>query len=316
MLEVRGLKKAYGKRIVLDDFSINIEDGKLYGLVGPNGAGKTTLMRIVVGLTRPDSGTVFIDGKDAIKEAAALRAQVGYVPDSIGVYDNLTVGEYMEFFAGANGLKGTSARRRCLDLLGEVGLDTMTQQFVDRLSRGMQQRLCLARALISGPNFLVMDEPTSGLDPKTKLEFKSIIGDLHEQGKTILLSSHMLSELPDMCTDLGIMDAGKMMMEGDMEDIMRRITGSNPIRITVMDGVAPTRAILARKAQVKSISQSGKTFMVHFSGSRTDEAELLAELIQSDIPVVEFVREAGNLEDYFMQITGHLEEKVVMSYDF
>ena len=316
MLEIRGLKKSYGKRRVLDNFFICIQDGMLYGLVGPNGAGKTTLMRIVVGLTKPDAGTVMIDGSDVLADGRKIQGLVGYVPDSIGVYDNLTVGEYMEFFAGANGMKGTSARRRCIDLLGQVGLDTMTEQFVDSLSRGMQQRLCLARALINDPAFLVMDEPTSGLDPKTKLEFKNIIGELHEQGKTILLSSHMLSELPDMCTNLGIMDQGSMMMEGDMDDIMRRITGSNPIRISVLDGVAPARAILARKAQVKSISQSGKTFMVHFSGSKIDEAGLLAELIQSDIPVVEFVREAGNLEDYFMQITGHLEEKVVMRYDF
>ena len=316
MLEIRGLKKSYRKRVVLEDLSVTVGDGMLYGLVGANGAGKTTLMRIIAGLTRPDAGTVTIGGMDVVRDAKRLRGEIGYVPDGIGIYDNMTVGEYMEFFAGAHGMKGTSARRRCLDLLGEVGLDEMAEQFVDRLSRGMQQRLCLASALISNPDLLVMDEPTSGLDPKTKLEFKSIIGELHEQGKTILLSSHMLSELPDMCTHLGIMDSGRMMIEGDMDDIMRRITQSNPIRITVLDGVSSTKAILSRKPEVRSIAQSGKTFLVHYSGSRTDEAGLLAELIQSDIPVAEFVRETGNLEDYFMQITSHLDEKVVMRYDF
>lgn len=316
MLEIHGLKKTYGRKNVLEDLSMTVKDGALYGLVGPSGAGKTTLMRLIAGLTRPDDGSVIIDQKDAASCAGELKGTIGYVPDGIGIYDKLTAGEYMEFFAGANGLKGTSARRRCMDLLGEVGLDELAQQPVDKLSRGMQQRLCLAGALICRPKFLVMDEPVSGLDPKTRLEFKNIIGELHEQGSTILISSHTISELPDMCTNLGIMDGGRMMLEGDMDDIMNKIAQRNPIRISVLDGVSSTKSILLQKPQVKSITQSGKTFLVHYSGSKTDEAALLAELIQSDIPVAEFVRESGNLEDYFMQITSHRDEKVVMRYDF
>lgn len=316
MLEIHGLKKTYGRKTVLEDLSMTVKDGALYGLVGPSGAGKTTLIRLIAGLTRPDAGSVIIDQKDAVSCAGELNGTIGYVPDGIGIYDKLTAGEYMEFFAGANGLKGTSARRRCMDLLGEVGLDELAQQPVDKLSRGMQQRLCLAGALICRPKFLVMDEPVSGLDPKTRLEFKNIIGELHEQGSTILISSHTISELPDMCTNLGIMDGGRMMLEGDMDDIMNKIAQRNPIRISVLDGVSSTKSILSQKPQVKSITQSGKTFLVHYSGSKTDEAALLAELIQSDIPVAEFVRESGNLEDYFMQITSHRDEKVVMRYDF
>ena len=316
MLEIHGLKKTYGRKTVLEDLSVTVKDGALYGLVGPSGAGKTTLIRLIAGLTRPDAGSIIIDQKDAVSCAGELNGTIGYVPDGIGIYDKLTAGEYMEFFAGANGLKGTSARRRCMDLLGEVGLDELAQQPVDKLSRGMQQRLCLAGALICRPKFLVMDEPVSGLDPKTRLEFKNIIGELHEQGSTILISSHTISELPDMCTNLGIMDGGRMMLEGDMDDIMNRIAQRNPIRISVLDGVSSTKSILSQKPQVKSITQSGKTFLVHYSGSKTDEAALLAELIQSDIPVAEFVRESGNLEDYFMQITSHRDEKVVMRYDF
>ena len=316
MLEIHGLKKTYGRKTVLEDLSMTVKDGALYGLVGPSGAGKTTLIRLIAGLTRPDAGSIIIDQKDAVSCAGELNGTIGYVPDGIGIYDKLTAGEYMEFFAGANGLKGTSARRRCMDLLGEVGLDELAQQPVDKLSRGMQQRLCLAGALICRPKFLVMDEPVSGLDPKTRLEFKNIIGELHEQGSTILISSHTISELPDMCTNLGIMDGGRMMLEGDMDDIMNKIAQRNPIRISVLDGVSSTKSILSQKPQVKSITQSGKTFLVHYSGSKTDEAALLAELIQSDIPVAEFVRESGNLEDYFMQITSHRDEKVVMRYDF
>ena len=316
MLEIHGLKKTYGRKTVLEDLSMTVKDGALYGLVGPSGAGKTTLIRLIAGLTRPDAGSIIIDQKDAVSCAGELKGMIGYVPDGIGIYDKLTAGEYMEFFAGANGLKGTSARRRCMDLLGEVGLDELAQHPVDKLSRGMQQRLCLAGALICRPRFLVMDEPVSGLDPETRLEFKNIIGELHEQCSTILISSHTISELPDMCTNLGIMDGGRMMLEGDMDDIMNRIAQRNPIRISVLDGVSSTKSILSQKPQVKSITQSGKTFLVHYSGSKTDEAALLAELIQSDIPVAEFVRESGNLEDYFMQITSHRDEKVVMRYDF
>ena len=318
MLQIRGLKKSYdsGRVHALDGLNMTIEDGSLYGFVGPNGAGKTTAIRAIAGLLVPDDGSIMTDGIDALKEPAGVHDIIGYVPDSFGSYDNLTVREYMEFFASAYNLTGLTARKRCLDLLGQVGLDDRLDHYVDSLSRGMQQRLCLARALIHDPRFLVMDEPTSGLDPGSRYEFRGIMRELHEQGKTVLISSHILSELSLMCTDLGIVESGRMVIEGSMEDIMERVEASNPVRISIMDGEKDALSILRRNPCVRSISTNGHTFLVNFIGSREDEAVLLMSLVSADIPVREFVREAGSLESFFMQITDHSEEKVIMQNDY
>ena len=316
MLEIRNLKKTYGNYHALDGLDLTIPEGSLFGLVGPNGAGKTTAIKIMSGLLLPDEGEVFISGINAVKEPDRIRELIGYVPDSFGIYDNLMVWEYMEFFAAAFGLEGITARKRCENLLAQVGLEDKREFHVDALSRGMQQRLCLARALIHDPQFIIMDEPTSGLDPRTRFEFKELIRDLHDAGKTLLVSSHILSELSQMCTDIGILENGRMIMSGGMEDIMARIESSNPIRITVMNGVRDAMAIMKRNPSVKTISVSGNRFLLNFDGTREDEAALLEQLISSDIPVREFVREPGSLESYFMQITGHTEEKVIMQNDY
>ena len=304
MIKLEGITKEYRNIRALDGLDLEIKEGSLYGLVGPNGAGKTTAIKIMAGLLMPDSGKVTIDGS------------IGYVPDTFGIYDNLTVWEYMEFFAASNEITGLSAKKRCMNLLEQVGLGDKTDFHVDSLSRGMQQRLCLARALIHDPQLLIMDEPMSGLDPRTRFEFKEIMKELNAQGKTLLVSSHILSELSQMCSDLGILENGKLLISGSMENIMNRIESSNPIRICVMDGVRDAMAVMKRNPNVKTISISGKTFMLNFEGSREDEAALLQQLIAYDIPVREFVREPGSLESYFMQITDHVEEKVIMQNDY
>ncbi len=316
MLELRNIKKTYGNYHALNGLDLSIPKGSLFGLVGPNGAGKTTAIKIISGLLLPDSGEVVVDGIDALSGRDKVNEIIGYVPDSFGIYDNLTVSEYMEFFAAAYGMEGLKARKRCTNLLGQVGLEDKTDFHVNALSRGMQQRLCLARALIHDPELLIMDEPTSGLDPRTRFEFKELIRDLHDAGKTILVSSHILSELSQICTDIGIMENGSMVLSGGMEDIMTRIESSNPIRIVIMNGVRDTIAILKRNPSIKTISQNGKMFVVNFDGTREDEAALLEQLISADIPVREFVREPGSLESYFMQITDHTEEKVIMENDY
>ena len=316
MLEIKNLKKAYSNVRALDGLNLKLEDGMMYGLVGPNGAGKTTAIKIITGLLYADSGEMYIDGVDAIKHPDKLKTVIGYVPDSFGIYDNLTVREYMEFFAAAYGITGLKARTRYMDLLEQVGLADKTDFHVDSLSRGMQQRLCLARALIHDPQFLIMDEPTSGLDPRTRYEFKNIIRSLHEAGKTLLISSHILPELSQMCTDLGIIESGRLLIEGKIEDIMERVESSNPIRISILDGVNDAIAIMKRNPGVQTISLSGHTFLLNFNGSREDEAALLEQLIAAEIPVREFVREPGSLESFFIQMTDHTEEKVIMENDY
>ena len=233
MLQIKNLRKAYGKYQALDGLSMEVKEGALYGFVGPNGAGKTTTIKILAGLLAADSGQVLLDGENALGRGRKLKGKIGYVPDEFGTYDNLKVREYMEFFASCYGMEGLVARNRCSLLLEQVGLEDRMDFYVDGLSRGMKQRLCLAQALIHDPPLLVLDEPSSGLDPKTRLEFKELLLELNEQGKTVLLSSHVLSELAQMCSDIGIIDQGKLILSGSIREIMERVDQSNPLIITV-----------------------------------------------------------------------------------
>jgi len=312
MIEIKELEKSYGKTRALTDFNLSVEDHALFGLMGPNGAGKTTLIKIVAGLLTPDKGSVSICGTDALRYPRKIRNLIGYVPDYFGVYDNLNVIEYMEFFASGFGLNGLKSRRRCRELLAEVGLEDKENSYVDGLSRGMQQRLSLARSLVHDPEVLVLDEPTSGLDPGTRYAVREMLQELCIQGKTILISSHVLPELSEICTDIGIMDRGGIMTTGKVSEILNRIENSNPLRITLLSGTQTAMGIFKRNPYVRSVSVSGKTFMLNFDGTEEDEAVLLQQLIDADIPVKGFMREAGSLESFFMQMTSPQEEKVIL----
>lgn len=312
MLKIENLKKNYGKTAALDGLTMTVGNSALYGFVGPNGAGKTTTIKIINGLLQPDSGSVLIDGDDAVKHPAKLKEKIGYVPDFFGVYDNLKVSEYMEFFSSCYGLDGLKARKRYMELLGQVGLDEKLDFYVDGLSRGMKQKLCLARALIHDPSLLIMDEPTSGLDPRTRYEFKEILKELREQGKTVVISSHILSELSEICTDIGVIEQGKLVLEGNIEDILSRVNAANPLIISVFSNREKAMAILKSHPCVETITIREEDVIVGFSGDRQDEAVLLQQLIDAEVLVYGFVRERGNLESIFMQITDHEEEKVVL----
>ena len=316
MLELKNIKKSYGRYTALNGLDISIKDGALYGLIGPNGAGKTTAIKILAGLLKPDEGQVIIDNTDMLEDKKNARLLIGYVPDFFGVYDNLTVYEYMSFFAMCYGIKGLVARKRCRELLEEVGLADKEDFYVDSLSRGMQQRLCLARALIHNPKFIILDEPTSGLDPRTRYDFKELMKSLAESGKTVLVSSHILSELSQICTDIGIIDQGRLIMSGDVESILRGVEQSNPLHIRVLNGEKTALGIFKKNPGVLSISQKGKEFLINYSGSIEDEAAVLQQLIDADIPVSEFAREAGSLEAFFMQITDYKKEQVIQSSDY
>ena len=315
MLEVKNLSISFGGLKAVDDFNITIEKGQLYGLIGPNGAGKTTAIKIMTGLLEAEEGSVVINGEDALADPDKLRSLMGYVPDFFGVYDNLTVGEYMSFFASCYHIYGLVARKRYTALLDQVGLEDKLDFYVDGLSRGMKQRLCLARALIHDPQILILDEPTSGLDPRTRVEFKEILEDLKFAGKTIIISSHVLSELSEMCTDIGIIDQGRMILEGNIEDILSRVNASNPLVISVYSNMEKALSILKSHPCVRTISMREKDICVRFAGDAQDEAMLLQQLIDSDVLVNGFTREKGSLETVFMQLTDHEEERVVTSYE-
>lgn len=315
MLEIRNLKKTFGKFYALSGLDMSIGDGALYGFVGPNGAGKTTTIKIMTGLLEADEGKVLIDGTDVTGGLSQLKLKIGYVPDFFGVYDNLKVSEYMEFFASCYGIEGLRARTRYMTLLEQVGLEDKVNFYVDGLSRGMKQRLCLARALIHDPALLVMDEPTSGLDPRTRFEFKEILKELKEQGKTILISSHVLSELSELCTDIGIIDQGKMVLSGSMGEILRRVNTSNPLIISILGNKEKALNILKSQPCVQTISVKEGNIMVQFIGDEEDEAILLQQLVDAEVMVHGFTREPGSLESLFMQITDHDVEKAVLVHE-
>ncbi len=316
MLKLKDIKKQYGRRLALSGLDLQVPSGALYGLVGPNGAGKTTLMKVMAGLLSPDGGTLTFEGIDLFKERKRAREVLGYVPDSFGMYENMTVEEYMLFFASANGFSGLSARKKIYTLLEQVNLSDKTAFYLGDLSRGMQQRLCVARSLIHDPLLIIMDEPSSGLDPRTRFEFKEMILDLHEAGKTIVLSSHILSELSEMCTDIGIIEKGKMVISGDVESILSRVEGANPIKIKILWGAEKALQVFRSNSAVTSVSVSGGDILVRFEGDSAQEARLLQELVAQGVEVREFVREPGSLESFFMKITDHSDERVIFKNDY
>ena len=313
MLKIHGLSKKFKNFQALNGLEMEIEEGALYGFVGPNGAGKTTAIRIITGLLLPDEGSVEIGGKDALRYREEVKNDFGYVPDEFGMYDNLKVWEYMEFFASCYGFSGLVARERCTELLKQVKLDDRADAFVDSLSRGMKQRLCLARALIHDPKLLVLDEPTSGMDPRTRMEFKELLKELCADGKTILVSSHILSELSQMCTDIGIIDAGKIVLSGNMSEILQKVNDSNPLLIKVHEQRDAAIRLLRQEPSIKTIAIREGDIAVQFHGGHQAEAALLRKMVLEGIPVSGFIREQGDLESIFMQITNHNKGKVVLT---
>ena len=315
ILSMRNIKKFYGKFCALDGLNLEIEEGALYGFVGPNGAGKTTAIKIMTGIMYPDEGSVIIDGMETGTDNRRLKKKIGYVPDSFGVYNNLTVSEYMSFFASCYGIDGLRAEKRITRLLQYMGIEDKADFYIEALSRGMKQKLSLARALIHDPKLLIMDEPTLGLDPRTRFEYKQKLSELSELGKTILISSHILTEISEMCTDIGIIDQGSMVMSGRLTDVMKMVTSQNPIIVTLSSKITQAIKLLKKEKNVKSMSIKGNDLLINFEGSRKNEAELLAKMIDAGLPVVSFSREKGSLESIFIQLTGHDEERTVLSYE-
>ena len=304
MLYINDLTKNYGSFTAVNHLSLHIPEGDLFGFVGPNGAGKTTTIRIVCGLLKASGGTVRIGGTEAAVGSKEMKRLIGYVPDFFGVYDNLKVREYMDMYGSMYGMLTRDIARLTEDLLELVNLSDKKEFYVDTLSRGMKQRLCVARALLHNPKLLILDEPNSGLDPRARVEMKELLKNLHSMGKTIVISSHILSELSEMCSSIGIMNHGQLITAGRIEDIMQQISGGSRIHIHLASEIEPAVRILKEQPKVAVESVRENDLIITFDGTDEEVSALIGRLIQNQVILTGFHREEGSLESLFMQLTG------------
>ena len=304
MLYIENLHKKYGSFTAVNNLSLHIPKGELFGFVGPNGAGKTTTIRIVCGLLKATSGKTYIGGQNGATTPNEMKKQIGYVPDFFGVYDNLKVYEYMEFFGSMYSMNYNDIARLTNDLLALVNLSDKRDFYVDTLSRGMKQRLCVARALLHNPGLLILDEPSSGLDPRARIEMIELLKNLHSMNKTIIISSHILSELSEMCSSIGIMTHGNLITAGKIDDIMQQINGGNKICINVYDQIENTVLLLKEIPSVRIESVREDNIIIQFAGDNNAQSALLYHLMQHGAKISGFSKQKGSLEDLFMKVTN------------
>ena len=288
MLQINHLYKSYGKFQAVSNLTLHIPKGDLFGFVGPNGAGKTTTIRMVCGLMLPNSGDIFINGIDAMAHQKEIKKQIGYVPDFFGVYDNLKVREYMDFYGSMYRMNSREIQRISDDLLELVNLSDKKEVFVDTLSRGMKQRLCVARALIHNPALLVLDEPNSGLDPRARVEMKELLQNLRSMGKTIVISSHILSELSEMCNSIGIMNHGSLVAAGRIEDVMEGVFGNNQLVITLDEGRETAIRIVNEYTKVEVDSVGEHEIRLSHNMTKTEIAQMVGAMIAGGVVVTGF----------------------------
>ncbi len=304
MITVESLTKVYGKRTALDHISFEVPEREIFGFVGPNGAGKTTALRILAGLLEPTEGKAFIDGADVTQQPDLVHSRLGYMPDFFGVYDQLTVGEYLDFYASCYRQPKQRRKKVIDDLLVLVNLLERRDQGVDTLSRGLKQRVCLARALVHDPSVLLLDEPASGLDPRARVELREILKELRSMGKTIVISSHILPELTELCTMIGIIDHGRMRATGPVDDVIRQLTSGHLLRISVLGQIEQAVAILTTLSSVRQVEAANGAIEAHFDGDESIAADILQALIGGGVRVSAFTELDGGLEDAFLKATS------------
>ncbi len=308
IVRASGLVKRYDRNLAVAGLDLDVARGEIFGLVGPNGAGKTTTLRILATLLVPDRGDAEIAGASVRRNPNEVRRAVGFMPDSFGVYDDMKVWEYLDFFARCYGIPADRRRRMVGDLLELVDLGPKREAYVQGLSRGMQQRLCLAHALVHDPLVLLLDEPASGLDPRARVELRELLRELRSLGKTILVSSHILPELEELCTSVAIIDRGQVLAHGRVADIERRLRVGAVLRARVLgewDDHESARAWFATRPNVVSAELlADGTIEIGFQGDDEASARLLADAIRAGLRIVAFLRAASDLEELFLQVTA------------
>jgi ABC-2 type transport system ATP-binding protein len=316
VVETRSLVKRYDGNVAVAGIDLAVGPGEIYGLVGPNGAGKTTTMRILATLLAPTAGEAYVTGIPVTEDPLEVRRRIGYMPDFYGVYDDLRVWEYLDFFARCYGVPANRRVAMIGELLEIVGLATKRQEYVESLSRGMRQRLCLAHTLVHDPALLILDEPASGLDPRARVEMREILRELRAMGKTILVSSHILPELGEMCTGVAIIDHGRVLRAGRIDEIERSLRATAVLRIDVLGDEAAVAAAVAaigtdpRAGDVmQTATASGATRLEFpFDGASEAQADLLSSVIAAGHRVVGFTQATSDLEEIFLKVTGQIPD--------
>ena len=308
IVRATGLVKRYDRTLAVAGLDLDIARGEIFGLVGPNGAGKTTILRILATLLVPDQGDAEIAGASVRRNPNDVRRVIGFMPDSFGVYDDMRVWEYLDFFARCYGISAERRRRMIGDLLELVDLGSKRDAYVQTLSRGMQQRLCLAHALVHDPSVLLLDEPASGLDPRARVELRELLRELRSLGKTIIVSSHILPELEELCTSVAIVDHGQVLAHGKVADIERRLRVGAVFRIRVLgerESHEAARAWFAGQPDVVTadLLEDGQV-EIGFHGDDEGSVRLLATAVGSGMRVATFSRAASDLEELFLQVTA------------
>jgi ABC-2 type transport system ATP-binding protein len=303
MIEIQGVTKMYGRFSAVSDLSLKIPRGEVFGFIGPNGAGKTTTMKMLATLMLPSVGRMTIQGYDVEQHPREVRRLIGYMPDSFGVYEDLLVWEYLDYFAALYDIERARRRKAIDDVLELTDLGVKRDSQVMSLSRGMKQRLCLAKTLLHDPEVLLLDEPASGLDPHARIEIRELIRELCRMGKTILVSSHILTELADFCTSIGIIEAGRLLTSGRIDEITTRLAGNVMLEIKVKGDTAAAMDALSERGDIGRMTSDGRTIHAEYTGDPLDVDEVLSYLVSRGIKLRGFTETKADLEDIFLKIT-------------
>lgn len=303
IIQTINLTKRYGKLVALNNLQLQIEEGECFGYIGPNGAGKTTTIKILATLLQPTWGEARVCGHVVGYESRKIRPLIGYVPDFFGAYEDMVVQEYLEFFASAYNILGKQRARVVNDVLELTDLVYKRDALVDSLSRGMQQRLSIARVLLHDPKVLLLDEPASGLDPRARIEIRELLKELRRMGKTIIISSHILPELADLCTTVGILEQGQLLFHGSIQDIIRRVKTGTKVNIGVTEQQDLAALLLERTSGIKSVAMQNGQLVVELEKQTHDFTGLARLLLDNNFRIREIKEEEVNLETAFMRLT-------------
>lgn len=306
MITLNGFGKDYGDFTAVDRIDLQIDAGETFGFIGPNGAGKSTTIRFLATLLRASRGGGEVAGCDVMADPVGVRQAVGYMPDNFGVYDGMRVWEFLDFFAVAYRIGRTERKQIIENVLELLDLSHKRDDFVNGLSRGMKQRLCLAKTLVHDPPVLILDEPASGLDPRARVEVKVLLKELRKMGKTILISSHILTELADCCTSIGIIERGQLLMHGPIDSVYRQIRRNRIVEIQFISGDETGLSILRSSPHLRSLDTETRTIIAELETDDEGLAELMEELLKAGVRMKSFSDRDPTLEDVFMTVTKGL----------